>query len=139
MRISRSESASEGGPRALTMDKEPFTPIAFVGALWRRDFSTVARYAKIKVADGDTTNVEELVKERTRPIGDVERSGWAARVDVTTSNIMAWMMLTSFHSCGLSRVPAGTALDKAAAFAVSLWCNRRARHACAGRPNDELI
>ena len=79
----KKEAASEGGPRALTLDKEPFTPIAFVGALWRRDFPTVARYAKIKVADGDTAKVEELVKQRTRPIGDVERSGWAARVDAS--------------------------------------------------------
>lgn len=116
----KKESASEGGPRALTLDKEPFTPIAFVGALWRRDFSTVARYAKIRLADGNTANVEELVKQRTRPIGDVERSGWAARVDGATSRVMAWMMLTSFHSCGLSRVPAATALDKAATFAGSL-------------------
>jgi hypothetical protein len=119
------EAASEGGPRALTLDKQSFTPIAFVGALWRRDFATVARYAKIKVADGDTATVAELVQQRTRPIGDVERSGWAERLDRTTSSVMAWMMLTSFHSCGLSRVPAATALDKAAMFAGSLWQSLR--------------
>jgi len=38
---------------------------------------------------------------------------------------MAWMMLTSFHSCGLSRVPAATALDKVAMFAGSLWQSLR--------------
>jgi hypothetical protein len=96
----------------------------FVGAFWR-DFSTVAGYAKIRVADGDTAKVEELVKQRTRPIGDVERSGLAARVDGAFSSVMAWMLLTSFHSCGLSRVPAATALDKAAKFAGSLWQSLR--------------
>jgi hypothetical protein len=97
----------------------------FVGDLWRRDFSTVARYSKIKVADGDTVNVGELVKQRTRPIGDVERSGWTARVDGATSRVIAWMMLTSFDSCGLSRVPAATALDKAVTVAGSLWQSLR--------------
>jgi hypothetical protein len=121
----KKESASESGPRALTLDKEPFTPIAFVGALWRRDFSTVARYAKIKVADGDAQSVEDLVKKRTRPIGNVERSGWTARLDGAMGSVMAWMMLTSFHSCGLSRVPSATALDKSTMFAGSLWQSLR--------------
>jgi hypothetical protein len=40
----------------------------FVSALWQRDFSTVARYAKIKIADGDTAKVEELVKKRMQPL-----------------------------------------------------------------------
>ena len=115
----KKEAGNEGGPRALTLDKEPFTPIAFVGSLWRRDFHTVARYAKIQAADGDPAKLEELVKSRTRPIGDVERSGWAARADSITGGIMAWMMLTSFRSCGLSRVPASTTLDRTVAGPLS--------------------
>ena len=87
-----------------------FTPIAFVGALWRRDFKTVARYAHIRAADGDPARVEELARQRTRPIGAAERSGWTARLDGATGGIMAWLLLTSFHSCGLSRNAETTAL-----------------------------
>ena len=113
----KKEVGNESGPRALTLDKEPFTPIAFVGALWRRDFRTVARYGKIQAADGDPVKLEELVKSRTRPIGDVERTGWMAQFDSITGGIMAWMMLTSFQSCGLSRVPASATLDETATVA----------------------
>jgi fatty acid desaturase len=100
------ESGTDGGHRALVIEKELFTPIAFVAALWRRDFSSVARYARIRSASGDAAKVEELARERTRPIGEVERTGWSSRIDRATGGIMAWMMETSFGSCGLSRVPA---------------------------------
>ncbi len=104
------ETASDaGGHRAFVLDKEVFTPIAFVGALWRRDFTTVARYAHIRAANGDTARVEELARQRTRPIGAAERSGWTARLDGATGGIMAWLLLTSFHSCGLSRSAETTA------------------------------
>jgi hypothetical protein len=100
------EAGSTGGHKALVLEKDVFTPIAFVGALWRRDFATVARFAKIQAAEGDPLKLQAIVKERTRPIGDIERSGWAARLDSTAGGVMAWMMLSSFHNCGLSRVSA---------------------------------
>lgn len=108
------ETSNDGGHKAFVLDKEQFTPIAFVGALWRRDFRTVARYAKIQAAHGDSSKLEEIAKARTRPIGDVERSGWTAELDATTGRIMAWMMLTSFRNCGLSRVAAANPAETAA-------------------------
>ena len=96
-------AADPDGHRALVLDKELLTPIAFVGALWRRDFATVARFAHIRVAGNDQAKIEELARERTRPIGAAERSGWSARLDGTAGSIMAWLLLTSFHGCGLSR------------------------------------
>jgi hypothetical protein len=107
------ESGNDGGHKAFVLDKELFTPIAFVGALWRRDFHTVARYARLQAADGDPSKLEDIARERVRPIGEIERTGWAAQLDSVTGAVMAWMMLTSFRNCGLSRIPISDSAEAA--------------------------
>lgn len=102
------EASNSAGHRAIVLDKNLFAPIAFVGALWRRDFDTVGRFAKLQPADRDRQTLAALVHERTRPIGDAERTGVLAKADAFTGGIMAWMLLSSFQTCGLSRVPRST-------------------------------
>jgi len=97
------EAHRPGGHGAMILNKEMFTPLAFVGALWGRDYATVARYAKLKEADG--AKIAEIVHARTRPIGARERTGFAAQFDTLVSRIAAWAVLSSFQRWDLSRAP----------------------------------
>ena len=96
------ESANAGGHRSLVMNKEMFTPLAFVGALWSQDYATVARYARIQAGDGDPNKIAELVRARTRPIGEAELDGFPARLDAITGRIASWAVVTSFQRCRLN-------------------------------------
>jgi fatty acid desaturase len=95
-----------GGHGAVILNKEMFTPLAFIGALWGRDYETVARYAKLNEDNGAT--IAEMVHARTRPIGDRERAGALARFDALVSRIAAWAVLSSFQRWDLSRANAPT-------------------------------
>jgi hypothetical protein len=89
---------SEGGHPAVVMHKEVFSPLAFVAALWRKDYGTIAKYAHLGgVAEGDTQTLTEIVEQRTRPIAGTERSGLSARVDAVTGRMMAMALPTSFR------------------------------------------
>jgi len=84
------------------MNKEMFTPLAFVGALWSKDYATIARYARIQAGDGDQKKIEELVRARTRPIGEAELTGFPAWLDGLTGRIAGWAVVTSFQRCRLN-------------------------------------
>lgn len=91
------EANSEAGHRALVMQKEVFSPLTFVAALWRKDYAAVARYARLGgVADEDTQQLARIVEERTRPIGGTERAGLAAQFDACLGRMMAAALPTSF-------------------------------------------
>ncbi len=96
------ESANAGGHRSFVMNKEMFTPLAFVGALWSKDYATIARYARIQAGDGDPNKIAELVRARTRPIGEAELDGFPARLDAITGRIASWAVVTSFQRCRLN-------------------------------------
>jgi hypothetical protein len=97
------EAHQPGGHGAVILSKEMFTPLAFIGALWNRDYVTVARYAKL--SEADSAKVGEIVHARTRPIGERERTGLPARYDALVSRIAAWAVLSSFQRWDLSRAP----------------------------------
>lgn len=84
---------------ALVVDKDAFTPLAFVAALWRRDSETIARVARIKGIDtADKAALARLVDERTRPIGAAERRGLLAKLDRTLGRAMAAALPTAVHT-----------------------------------------
>ncbi len=92
------QANAEGGHRAVVMHKEMFGPLAFVAALWRRDYQAVAAYARLKgVEDRNTDALSHIVRERTRPIGAAERTGLAARIDEVAGRVMALALPTRFH------------------------------------------
>lgn len=92
------QAKAEGGHAAVVMHKEMFGPLAFVAALWRKDYPAVAAYARLKgVEDGNTQALAEIVRERTRPIEAAERTGLAARIDDFMSRVMAAALPTRFH------------------------------------------
>ena len=84
---SNQSAQKPGGYGAVILNKEMFTPSAFIGALWGRDYETVARYAKLNKENGAT--IAEMVHVRTRPIGDRERAGALARFDALVCRIAA--------------------------------------------------
>jgi hypothetical protein len=96
------ENESTGGHQSFVVNKEMFTPLAFIGALWSRDYPAIARYAKIRAADGDPNKVAQLVRARTRPIGEAELSGLPARFDAVIGRIVGWAVVTSFQRCKLN-------------------------------------
>lgn len=84
---------------ALVVDKDAFTPLAFVAALWRRDSQTIARVARIKGIDTtDRAALARLVDERTRPIGSPERRGLLATLDRHLGRAMAAALPTAVHT-----------------------------------------
>ena len=93
------QAGAEGGHAAVVMQKEMFGPLAFVAALWRKDYQAIAAYARLKgVADGDAAG-----SGRDRPRAHAarrrafERTGFAARVDGWMGQVMAVALPTRFH------------------------------------------
>ncbi len=87
----------DGAHRAVVFQKEMFGPLAFVAALWRRDYTTIARHARLEgIAQGDTAKLARVIHERTRPIGVPERSGALAWLDRSYSRLIAYTMPTRF-------------------------------------------
>jgi hypothetical protein len=92
------EANSANGHRAVVMQKETFSPLTFVAALWRRDYAAIASYGHLAgVPVGDAKVLERIVEERTRPIGVSERTGFAARFDIAFGRLMAAALPTRFH------------------------------------------
>jgi len=90
--------AAEGGYQAVVMQKEMFGPLAFVSALWARNFDLIATNAHLHgVATEDKATLARVVEERTRPIDAPERRGLAATVDRGFSRIMSHVMPTRFY------------------------------------------
>jgi hypothetical protein len=91
------QAGAEGGHAAVVMQKEMFGPLAFVAALWRKDYLAVARYARLRgVEEGDNEELARIVEERTRPIGGAVRTGLAARIDGWMGRVMARALPTTF-------------------------------------------
>jgi hypothetical protein len=80
------------------MQKETFSPLTFVAALWRKDYAAIASYGHLSgVPVGDATALARIVEARTRPIGVSERTGFAARFDTVFGRLMAAALPTRFH------------------------------------------
>ena len=88
---------SAGGHPAVVMQKEVFGPLAFVAALWRRDFASVAASAKLARGDESRSELALLVHERTQPIGVSARAGMTARIDAVIGRVMAFLLPTAFR------------------------------------------
>jgi fatty acid desaturase len=87
-----------GTYEAVVMHKDVFGPLAFIAALWRKDYLAVARHARLKgVEEGDTQRLAAIVHERTRPIGIPERAGFFLWLDNSYSWLMSYLMPTRFH------------------------------------------
>jgi hypothetical protein len=91
------QAQSADGHPAVVMQKEVFGPLAFVAALWRRDFASVAASAKLARGTETREELARLVHERTRPMGAVERPGLAARIDAGMGRVMAYVLPTAFR------------------------------------------
>jgi hypothetical protein len=79
------------------MEKDQFGPLALVAALWRKDYPTIARYARLRgVSADDTEELARIVRERARPIGAPERSGISAHIDALVTQVMAVALPKSF-------------------------------------------
>ncbi len=92
------QTTSAEGHRAVLMQKEVFGPLAFVSALWRRDYDAIAAHANLSgVEASDKATLAAIVAERTRPITGDERSGFSLTVDRTVSRVMAVVLPTRFQ------------------------------------------
>jgi Fatty acid desaturase len=86
-----------GGHPAVIIEKEKFGPLAFMAALWRKDYSEIARYAHVHdVPNGNADALGRVLAERARPIGAPERAGRLARIDAVVSRAMAAALPKSF-------------------------------------------
>lgn len=86
-----------GGHPAIVMQKDQFGPLALMAALWRKDYSAIARHAHLRdVLEGDVQELARIMEERTRPVGATERSGGLANIDATVSRAMAVVLPKSF-------------------------------------------
>jgi fatty acid desaturase len=91
------QAGAEGGHAAVVMQKEMFGPLAFVAALWRKDYLAVARYARLRgVEEGNDAELARIVAERTRPIDGPVRTGLSARIDGWVGRVMSHMLPTTF-------------------------------------------
>ncbi len=89
---------AEGGHAAIVFQKDTFAPLAFVAALWRRDFQTIAAAAHVRGIDRrDLEGAAVELRRRTLPIGADVRTGFAARVDDRWSRLMALAMPVRFR------------------------------------------
>lgn len=89
---------SEGGHKAVVVDKDAFGPLAFVAALWRKDYRAIAANAHLAGVDADdTATLEAIVKERTCSLDAAPRAGLAAKVDSLLGAVMARALPKTFH------------------------------------------
>ena len=81
----------------MIIEKEKFGPLAFMAALWRKDYAEIARYAHVHdVPEGNADELARALAERARPIGAPERTGLLADIDATVSRAMAAALPKSF-------------------------------------------
>ena len=91
------QAKADGGHRAVVFQKETFAPLAFVAALWRKDYATLAAAAHVSGMDGmDKAALEAEIIERTAPIGKPPRTGLTAAIDDRWSRLMALAMPVRF-------------------------------------------
>jgi Fatty acid desaturase len=92
------EANSEAGYQALVMQKETFGPLAFVAALWRKDYAAIASYGHLgSVPKGDAKALARVIEERTRPLHGGLRIGLVARFDAVLSKLMAIALPSRFQ------------------------------------------
>ncbi|MGE0056222.1 MAG: fatty acid desaturase [Hyphomicrobium sp.] len=94
--FTRAAETGDGHP-AVVMQKEQFGPLALVAALWRKDYSAVARHARLRgIPENDEAALAQIVKERALPIGGAVRKGLPEKIDASISRIMAAALPKSF-------------------------------------------
>lgn len=78
----RQESeARDEGHRAFVLDKGIYSPLGMMRALWTRDYLGVAAAARMRGMETEPEAIAAQVRERTRPIGETERTGFIAAAD----------------------------------------------------------
>lgn len=88
----------DGGHPAVVFHKDAFAPLAFVAALWRKDYVAIAHAAHIHGLDGASeAEIAAEIRERTQPIGAQTRQGFPAWADGIWSRLMAFAMPVRFH------------------------------------------
>lgn len=93
------EANSEKGHGAVLMQKEVFGPLAFVAALWRRDYPTIARHAHLAGIDmNDKAALAAIIAERTAAVGVAERTGLRLTIDRLTSRVMSVVLPKEFNA-----------------------------------------
>ncbi len=86
-----------GGHPAIVMQKDQFGPLALMAALWRKDYPSIARHARLHgIPEDNAEELARIVGERARPIGAAERSGIWAGIDAAMSRVMAVAIPKSF-------------------------------------------
>ena len=86
-----------GGHPAIVMQKDQFGPLALMAALWRKDYPSIARHARLHgIPEDNAEELARIVGERARPIGAAERSGIWAGIDAAMSRVMAVVIPKSF-------------------------------------------
>lgn len=86
-----------GGHPAIVMQKDQFGPLAFMAALWRKDYREIAKFAHLRDIPQDSAEMARIVGERVRPIGaPQEASGIIASIDNIVSRVMAAAIPTKF-------------------------------------------
>lgn len=79
----------DGGHPAIVMQKDQFGPLAFMAALWRKDYPEIAKYAHVSEVPQDSAEMARIVGERVRPAEAGEPSGFIAAIDNVVSRAMA--------------------------------------------------
>jgi hypothetical protein len=82
------------GHPGIIMQKEAFGPLMLVAALWRHDFSSIGRHARLGEMTGD--KLARIIEERTRAESGARRTGMAARIDRGLGRVMAVALPKTF-------------------------------------------
>lgn len=90
-------SAHEHGHRAMVVDKGYYSPLGMMRALWTRDFAGVATRAHVSGLADEPTAIARHVEERTRPIGDIELTGWMGYLDRCLGQVMGKALPTDLR------------------------------------------
>jgi hypothetical protein len=85
-------AAHEEGHRAMVVEKGFYSPLGMMRALWTRDYAGVAARAEMRGVEGDAGKLAALIQARTRPIGEIERSGSMASLDRWLGWAMGWAL-----------------------------------------------
>ena len=75
----------------MVVDKGFYSPLGMMRALWTRDYAGVAARARLR-GIGDPAALARHIDERTRPIGEVERTGAMAVADRWLGMAMGWAL-----------------------------------------------
>lgn len=93
------QTETETGHRAVLMQKEVFGPLAFVAALWRRDYEAIAEHASLAGVDkNDKSALAGIVAERTGAVGVGLRAGFNLAVDRAVSRVMSVVLPKEFNA-----------------------------------------